>query len=208
MRKSVITAMLAGVTVLALTGCTPYDQPSNQPSTADLPTGVAPVHSTSAKPTSPAPGQAAAGGHNDADVNFAQHLYTQHGYAAQLAALVTQQGGSAKVQDLAKRVLDADQPAVKQLGSWLTQWGSDVPATSGPIQGSTGAQHLDALKQAKGPDFDKLWLSTMIEQHKGELLLASTELSAGSNADAKALATRVASTEQAEIDEMTALLPH
>lgn len=204
MRKSVITAMLAGAAVLALTACTPYDLPSDKPSSPDLPTGVAPVHSTSStKPTA----QGSASGHNDGDVNFAQHLYSQHTYAVQLATLVAQQGGSAKVTDLAKRMLDADQPEVKQLASWLGQWGADVPA-AGPAAGSTGAQHLDALKQVKGADFDKQWLAAAIEQHRGELILANSELSSGTSPDAKALATRLLSTEQSEIDEMTQLQSH
>lgn len=210
MRKSVITAMLAGAAVLALTACTPYDVPSDKPSTPDLPTGVAPVHSTtsSTKPTGSATTQGSASGHNDGDVNFAQHLYSQHTYAVQLATLVAQQGGSVKVADLAKRVLDADQPEVKQLTSWLGQWGSNVPATAGPAAGSTGAQRLDALKQVKGADFDKQWLAAVIEHHRGELILANTELSSGVSPDAKALATRLLSTEQSEIDEMTQQQSH
>lgn len=122
--------------------------------------------------------------------------------------MVAPQGGSVQVQDLAKRVLDADQPEMKQLTNWLKSWGSSVPATGGQTPGSAGAQRLDALKQVKGTAFDKQWLQDMIEHHKGELQLASAEQANGANPDSKALAIRLGSTEQGEIDEMTQLLGH
>lgn len=205
MRKSVITTMLAGATVLALTACTPYDLPSEKPSSPDLPTGVSP-HSTSAKPTATATAQSSAGGHNDADVTFAQHLFTQHGYGSQLATLVVPQGAGQSVQDLAKRVLDENLPEQRQLNGWLKSWGTEAPSTGGQTPGAAGAQKLDALKQLHGADFDKQWLSAMIDQHKAELQLANAEQSNGANPDAKALALRLISVNQGEIEEMSQLL--
>lgn len=199
MGKSIITAVVAGAAVLAMTACTPYDQPSTMPSTPDLPTGVAATQSNTG-----GSGQAA-GQHNDADVTFAQGIYTQHGYATALAGLVASQGGSKQVADIAKRVQDTDQQEVSQLGTWLSAWGASTPST-GQNSGDASAQTLAQLKQVHGADFDKQWLQAMIAQHTNELALAGTEQSSGANPEAKALAQRLTATDQQDIQQLTPLL--
>lgn len=200
-RKSIITAVLAGAAALAVTACTPYDEPSTMPSTPDLPTGVAPVQSTGGASAQ------ASGQHNDADVAFAQGLYTQRAYAVQLAGLVTAQGGSKQVADIAKRMQDADQQDIAQLGTWLSAWGASAPSTS-QNSGETSAQTLAQLKQLHGADFDKQWLQAMLSQHTSELALAGTEQSSGANPDAKAYAQRVTATDQQDIQQLSSLLGH
>jgi len=62
------------------------------------------------------------------------------------------------------------------------------------------------LEAAKGAEFDKMWLDMMIKHHQGAVDMAKTELTQGSNADAKALAQKIIDAQQAEITEMQGLL--
>ncbi len=69
----------------------------------------------------------------------------------------------------------------------------------------TGMVDEDAmakLETLKGADFDKLWLTSMIGHHEGAVAMAKTEIADGANADAKALAGRIVTAQEAEIAQM------
>jgi uncharacterized protein (DUF305 family) len=65
---------------------------------------------------------------------------------------------------------------------------------------------MQKLEQVKGAEFDKMWLDMMTKHHQGAIDMAKTELTKGSNTDAKALAQKIIDAQQAEITEMQGLL--
>jgi uncharacterized protein (DUF305 family) len=151
--------------------------------------------------------------HNDADVTFAQGMIPHHQQAIEMAQMAADRAESAEVLDLAERIEAAQAPEIEELTAWLESWDEEVPAGgdhSGMDMDSGGGmmstEDMDALEAASGAEFDQMFLEMMIEHHQGAIAMAEEEIAAGEYPDAIAMAEEIASSQQAEIDEMTALL--
>jgi uncharacterized protein (DUF305 family) len=71
------------------------------------------------------------------------------------------------------------------------------------------AKQMDALKNAKGPEFDKLFLRGMIQHHNGALTMVKDlfdTAGAGQDAELYNFATEVDSGQRAEIKIMQTML--
>ena len=156
----------------------------------------------------------AASGFNDDDVVFAQGMIAHHEQAIEMAdiALDPSIGASADVQDLATRVKAAQDPEIEIMTEWLTAWGQPVQMdTSGDhdmssMEGIMSAEEMDELGGATGAEFDTMWLEMMIRHHKGAISMAEAVKASGSNPDVLSLAEQIITAQQAEIEEMQALL--
>jgi uncharacterized protein (DUF305 family) len=67
-------------------------------------------------------------------------------------------------------------------------------------------QDMQALMNATGAEFERLFLEQMMVHHEGALQMAETEITDGQNADAIALAKSIRDSQTAEIAEMEQLL--
>ena len=67
-------------------------------------------------------------------------------------------------------------------------------------------EDIAKLMHASGHDFDRMFLTMMIEHHNGAIEMARDEQANGAFPPAKELATKIIKDQQAEIDEMTKLL--
>ncbi|QUH05444.1 DUF305 domain-containing protein [Saccharopolyspora erythraea] len=186
--------------------------------------------------TPPAAPQQQQSAFNQADVAFAQGMVPHHRQAIEMADQVPSRTTDPAVVSLADRIRAAQQPEIDQLGGWLAAWGAagsggheghdpggqpaqghgehGRPGHAGEsgdgmghdMAGMMSADDMRVLEQARGPAFDEMWLRMMIEHHRGAVDMAATELRDGRNPDARAMAQRIIDSQQAEIDEMTALL--
>jgi uncharacterized protein (DUF305 family) len=161
---------------------------------------------------SASPGAAA---FNDADAMFAQMMIPHHQQAVQMAALADTRAADPEVKTLAAQIKAAQDPEIQTMTGWLASWGRPAPAMSGMDMG--GMSHgsmpgmmsdadMTKLKAATGRDFDKQFCTMMIAHHQGAITMAQDEMKNGSNADAKALAQRTVTAQQAEIDTMNKIL--
>ncbi len=106
-------------------------------------------------------------------------------------------------------------------GTWVTEtwttetwttggtWGGPEAAAwakGGHAGGMMSAAQMAALRNASGAEFDRLWLEGMIRHHEGAIAMADEVLANGTDPATKALATNVKKTQQAEIDQMRAML--
>lgn len=152
----------------------------------------------------------AATGASDADVMFAAMMIPHHEQAVEMADIVLAKPGvDPRVLDLATRIRDAQAPEIAQMQGWLEAWGADAAAHEGMDHGDDGMLTQDeiaALEQADGAAAARLFLEGMIAHHEGAVAMAQTQLEDGEDADALALAETIVATQQAEIDEMRALL--
>lgn len=150
--------------------------------------------------------------HNDADVAFATAMIPHHGQALEMASIALDRAQSPDVVKLAQQISDAQGPEIEQMSNWLEVWGQAVPdSTMGAMSGMEmpglmSAKEMQQLRQASGATFDQLWLEMMITHHQGAIEMAQTELSDGSNTDAKQLAQNVIDAQQAEIESMQEIL--
>ena len=164
-----------------------------------------------------------ANAHNDADVAFAQGMIPHHEQAVEMSdMLLGKQGVDPAVVSLANEIKAAQAPEIEKMQGWLAQWGvSSAPATSGTgMPGHNMPGHdmsgggmgmmsdadMAALQNAQGTEAGRLFLEQMIEHHEGAITMAQQEIDNGQFAAAVEMARSIVSSQQAEIDEMRALL--
>ncbi|MGN2639357.1 DUF305 domain-containing protein [Nocardia takedensis] len=178
---------------------------------------TSPVSSSAPSSSVSSTGGPTASVHNDADVAFAQEMIPHHRQAVEMAALVASRSTDPRVLDLAARIQAAQEPEIDTMTAWLRAWGARVPPTAAdhagmghapdvPMPGMMNAEQMNRMEAARGAEFDRLWLTGMIEHHEGAVDMARTELDRGANAEAKALAQHIIDAQRAEITEMRGLL--
>ena len=156
----------------------------------------------------------AASSFNAADVQFAQSMVPHHQQAVEMAdiALDPTVEAGAQVHDLATRIKGAQDPEIAMMSGWLTSWKQPMQMDTSMSQGMpmTDGMMTDAemtgLHNVKGAAFDTMWMQMMIRHHTGAIAMAQTVKTAGTNADVIALADKVITAQQSEIDEMKTML--
>ena len=158
---------------------------------------------------------------NDADVAYASGMIQHHAQALTMVDLAMGRQLDLEVQLLAEGIRAAQGPEIEQLTDWLTEWDQPVPETTrdhanahgggGPemdsgMPGMMSAEDMAALEEAKGADFQQMWLEMMIEHHEGAIEMAQTEQSEGKHPAAIDLAKKIESAQQDEVSTMEDLL--
>ena len=181
-------ALVAGTLLLA--GCA--DDSSNA-------TGHGSMMSNSGSVSSSASAEA---DHNDQDVQFASGMIPHHESAITMAQMAQDQAADPRVKDLAARIEAAQAPEIETMSGWLADWGAAVSSSptddgmggmdpGGMDDGGMGGMDTGALAGMSGADFDRMFLSMMIEHHRSAVEMAETEVAEGQNADAIALAESI-----------------
>ena len=203
-RTSVLGMLAAASTAVVLVHCSNSETPSTSTVTATPTTVAAPSVSGSTS------------AHDGADVAFAQGMIPHHSQAVDMAGLAADRAGNDRMKQLAASVENAQGPEIEQLRGFLAAWGQpEAPAGTdhaGMGHSSTGGSgmttdaQMQQLEQARGTDFDRMFLQMMTAHHEGAVEMARTELAGGRNPEAKALAQKIIDEQQAEIATMANLL--
>lgn len=161
---------------LAISAC-------GHPSTSSA--GAAPAPNASAQGEEAARAKAQADSvrypYTAADVHFMQGMIGHHSQAIAMATWAPTHGASSSVRTLAERIINAQQDEIATMQQWLTDRHQTVPeAKAGPMKmmmhgkeqemlmpGMLTAEQMHQLDLARGPDFDRLFLTDMIQHHKG-----------------------------------------
>lgn len=167
--------------------------------------------------------------HNDADVTFAQGMIPHHQQAIEMSdMLLGKQDINPDVVALATEIKGAQGPEIEQMQGWLEEWGAsstpaptstnmsghDMPSHQMPSGGEmAGAGHgmmseadMAALQNAQGEEASRLFLTQMIEHHKGAIMMAQQEIDDGQFPAAVEMARTIVSSQQQEIDSMQDML--
>jgi uncharacterized protein (DUF305 family) len=169
---------------------------------------------TGAAPTTASSPAVSGESYNDADIAFVQGMIPHHAGAVDMAQLAGDRASNAEVKELARRIEQAQGPEIEQMRGFLAAWGvpEQAEGTGGMDHGNMGhsgmmsEEQVQALENAQGPEFDRMFLEMMIEHHDGAVEMAQTEVAEGQNPDAQALAQKIIGDQQAEIAEMQELL--
>jgi len=116
-----------------------------------------------------------------ADVHFMQGMIAHHAQAITMAGWAPSHGASSSVRTLAARITNAQQDEIVTMQSWLSDRHQMVPAaTAAPMKmtmngkeqemlmpGMLTDAQMHQLDQAKGEEFDREFLTFMIQHHKG-----------------------------------------
>ena len=116
---------------------------------------------------------------SEADVSFMTGMIHHHAQALVMSALARTNGASASIRTLTGRIINAQTDEIAVMQRWLRERGRPVPEV-GPdgrmvgmgehamhMPGMLSAEQLDALTRARGREFDRLFLSYMIQHHNG-----------------------------------------
>jgi uncharacterized protein (DUF305 family) len=167
---------------------------------------------SSATATAEAGKSAAAADFNDADVTFAQTMIPHHEQALEMAKLADGRASDPEIKELASQIEKAQDPEIKTLKGWLESWGKPTEMESMPgmdhsgMDGMMSDEDMEALKAAKGTDFDKMFAEMMIEHHNGAIAMAKDEQKNGQNADAKKMADAIIEGQSAEVKQLQSIL--
>ncbi|MFF0545454.1 DUF305 domain-containing protein [Nocardia thailandica] len=173
-----------------------------------------PAPAATSTTTAPAPTGTQAAAYTEADVTFLQMMYPHHAQAVEMARLVPSRSQNPELIALAANVEKAQAPEMEQITTLLTGWGKPAPTADmghgghggHTMSGMMTADQMTALAAASGPAFDRMWLEMMIDHHLGAVEMAKTELAAGVNTEARALATAIVADQEKEIAQMRAML--
>jgi uncharacterized protein (DUF305 family) len=115
--------------------------------------------------------------YTEADVRFMSDMIGHHAQALVMAAWAPTHGANPSVRTLAARIINAQQDEIATMRQWLGDRGRPVPeahAMSMPgmlMPGMLTEAQMQALDQAAGPGFDRLFLKDMIQHHRGAVTM-------------------------------------
>jgi uncharacterized protein (DUF305 family) len=148
-----------------------------------------------------------------ADVEFMQGMIAHHAQAIYMSRLAEAHGASPRLLRLANKIDQSQVAEIRIMQQWLTSNGQVAPDTSSwrtmTMKGMLNEAQLEELDAAKGVEFDRAFLTFMIQHHEGALQMVkdlfATPL-AGQEVDVNVFANDVVTVQTAEIGAMRQML--
>jgi uncharacterized protein (DUF305 family) len=196
MTKRLSIAGLALTAAVGLAACTrpAPDQKTDQPAPAATPQAPAIVQPG-------APGQASTvvssvpafhgPSHTDADVKFMQGMIHHHNQALMMVAMIQTHTKTPQLIAMGQKIQLSQSGEIEAMKEWLTARKQEVPMIMADGAAHTGhgnmaampgmltPEQMKALDAARGAKFDELFLTGMIQHHKGALAMVADLRAAG-----------------------------
>lgn len=148
-----------------------------------------------------------------ADVHFMQGMIAHHAQAIHMTRMADAAGASPRVLTLARKIDLSQDGEIHLMQGWLGAYKQTVPDTSSwrsmTMPGMLTAEQLTQLSAARGSNFDRLFLTFMIQHHEGALSMVKDLFAApraGQEIDISVFANDVEVTQSAEIGVMLQML--
>ena len=205
------------VAVLLLTGAAVAQEPVVvQPGAPGQPTKTLPSSTRVTLPTVSAK-----------DVEFMQGMIMHHAQAVEMSALIEARTTNKELRLLGARISHTQADEMRFMERWLVARGQstkmsghghdhdhmdmdmDMSDDKPPMPGMLSKKQMDALRKAKGAEFDRLFLEGMIQHHGGALTMVKDLFDtsgAGQDAEIFSFATDIDSGQRAEIRIMQGML--
>jgi len=139
-------------------------------------------------------------------------MIPHHEQAVEMSEMMTGRTVSNTTAALAEQIRAAQTTEVALMQGFLAEWGVELDPHAGHSgdhsmgEGMMSDEQLDELESAGGVDFERMWLTMMLEHHQGAVAMANTVLSGGSDPRVRTLAEGIVAAQQAEIAQIEALL--
>jgi len=141
-------------------------------------------------------------GYSSQDIMFAEMMIPHHQQAIEMSDLALQNSEDSEVRALAQQIKDAQAPEIEKMKSW----GASSNAHMGHMMdGMLSGEEMEALRSARGAEFDRLFLEGMIKHHEGAIDMAEMVVDS-KNPDVSALAKAIIEAQRTEISTMKELL--
>ena len=179
--------------------------PIVQPGAPGMPSKTLPASTTASKPQV-----------SQADVQFMQGMIMHHSQAVEMTALIPSHTENTKLRELGAKISSSQTDEMNFMRRWLVVRGEPVSMAmpgmdmSGMMMpGMLTAGQMEALRRAKGAEFDRLFLTGMIQHHEGALTMVKQLFAAPGacqDADLFQFATDADNSQRAEIKIMQGML--
>ena len=167
--------------------------------------------------------------YTQAEVDFMTGMIGHHAQALIMADLAVANEASSSIRILTSRIINAQNDEIATMQKWLKDRGEAVPEVhidglnlmihtpgmdmSGGhdhmMPGMLSQAQLEELAASRGPDFDRLFLTYMIQHHKGAVTMVKEMFSkdgAGNDEAAFKLASDIEADQSTEIARMELML--
>lgn len=157
-----------------------------------------------------------------ADVEFMQGMILHHAQAVEMTAMIPSHTENKALRSLGARISSSQSDEIRFMKRWLALRGQNVPKpmstmpgmemphdTMGLMPGMLTPGQMEALAKAHGAEFDRLFLTGMIQHHNGALTMVKDlfdTAGAGQDAELFNFATDADNTQRAEIRIMQNML--
>ena len=150
-----------------------------------------------------------------------QGMIMHHAQAVEMTALIDSHTQNKELHTLGARISRSQSDEMDFMGRWLAARGEstsmamhhmpgmDMSSDSTLMPGMLTEKQMTALRNAKGKEFDRLFLTGMIQHHNGALTMVKDlfdTAGAGQDAELFNFATDVDSGQRAEIKIMQTML--
>ncbi|NJQ17072.1 DUF305 domain-containing protein [Streptomyces bohaiensis] len=222
LRATAATACATAVAVIALTGCT-SGETAEAAATEEEATVIAPGRpgEDSRRLTPEQVRAEAAERHeapNEADVKYVAMMIVHHEQALEMTDLAADHAHADPVERLSTRIATAQAPEIEVMRAWLESYeeehgpaadhgahGSDHDAhrhDHAEMPGMASPRQLAELADARGAEFDQLFLELMIVHHEGAVTMSAEVIAEGVDITVNELATEIAAQQAAEVGRM------
>src|SRR6266536_3289454 len=159
--------------------------------------------------------------HTAADVHFVAGMIGHHAQAIQMAGWAPSHGASPAVRALCERIVVAQTDEIAFAQRWLREHhefvppadprGHVMPGMDQPMlmPGMLTPEQMTQLDAARGPEFDRLFLTFMIQHHQGALTMVQQLLAvpgAAQDGPIFRFSSDVNADQTTEINRMTLML--
>lgn len=173
MMRTLISAAL----VMVVAGCATTKSPATDAETSDL-EALYWARQDQAKQS-----------YTKADVDFMTGMIAHHAQALVMSRMAPERASSGQVKTLASRIINAQQDEIATMQRWLRDREQAVPEIhidgthlmihgagdhSMSMPGMLSAAQIDELAASSGVEFDRLFLTYMIQHHEGATTMVQT----------------------------------
>jgi uncharacterized protein (DUF305 family) len=165
-----------------------------------------------------------------ADVEFVRGMIHHHAQALVMAQMAPTHDASPDVRTLARRIINSQRDEIALMQRWLRDHGQPVPEVSesgrmemdhggmgqgehahdAPLMaGMLTPEQLERLDAARGAEWDRLFLTFMIQHHQGAVVMVEELFGthgAGQSDSIYKLASDIVADQASEIDRMQRML--
>jgi uncharacterized protein (DUF305 family) len=150
-----------------------------------------------------------------ADIKFMQGMIGHHAQAVEMIDLLMKNTSSNAMKNLGLRIKVSQDDEMNMMRTWLKDHGAAVPGPhshhepGGFMPGMLTPEEMTQLANAKGVEFDRLFLMGMIKHHGGAITMVEELFKtpgAGQEGGIFAFASDVDADQRMEIDRMGAML--
>ena len=137
------------------------------------------------------------------DINFAEMMIPHHEQAIEMSEIASLNTTNPEILKLADEIKGAQAPEIELMKSW-----SGVKSSTHAghmMDGMLSEDELNELREAKGEDFDSLFLKGMIKHHEGAIKMAE-DVVASENKVVADLAASIIEAQKLEISMMSGML--